>query len=391
MSKRCILIVLDSVGIGEMPDANEYGDKGTNTLGNIYKKCNGINIPKLRDIGIGNINGGEILGKVDNPIGSFGKAAEKSKGKDTVTGHWEMSGVILETPLNTYPNGFSDEIINEFKEKTGVKGILGNKVASGTAIIEELGEKHMKTGFPIIYTSADSVFQIAAHEDIIPLEKLYKMCEIARKMLVGNNTVGRVIARPFIGEKGNFKRTSNRRDYSLDPFGKTMLEYIKENNMKVAAVGKIEDIFNKKGITDAVHIKNNMDGVDKTLDYMDTINDGLIFTNLVDFDMLYGHRNDPEGYKKALEDFDNRLDEIKSKLKNEDILIITADHGCDPTTSSTDHSREYIPILIYGNNIKQGINIGIRSSFTDIGCTILDYLGINNNIKGTSFLKEVLK
>lgn len=391
MSKRCILIVLDSVGIGEMPDANEYGDKGSNTLGNIYKKCNGINIPKLRELGIGNINGGEILGKVDNPIGSFGKAAEKSKGKDTVTGHWEMSGVILETPLNTYPNGFSDEIINEFKEKTGVKGILGNKVASGTAIIEELGEKHMKTGFPIIYTSADSVFQIAAHEDIIPLEKLYKMCEIARKMLVGNNTVGRVIARPFIGEKGNFKRTSNRRDYSLDPFGKTMLEYIKENNMKVAAVGKIEDIFNKKGITDAVHIKNNMDGVDKTLDYMDTINDGLIFTNLVDFDMLYGHRNDPEGYKKALEDFDNRLDEIKSKLKNEDILIITADHGCDPTTSSTDHSREYIPILIYGNNIKQGINIGIRSSFTDIGCTILDYLGINNNIKGTSFLKEVLK
>lgn len=391
MSKRCILIVLDSVGIGEMPDANEYGDKGSNTLGNIYKKCNGINIPKLRELGIGNINGGEILGKVDNPIGSFGKAAEKSKGKDTVTGHWEMSGVILETPLNTYPNGFSDEIINEFKEKTGVKGILGNKVASGTAIIEELGEEHVKTGFPIIYTSADSVFQIAAHEDIIPLEELYKMCEIARKMLVGNNTVGRVIARPFIGEKGNFKRTSNRRDYSLDPFGKTMLEYIKENNMKVAAVGKIEDIFNKKGITDAVHIKNNMDGVDKTLDYMDTINDGLIFTNLVDFDMLYGHRNDPEGYKKALEDFDNRLDEIKSKLKNEDILIITADHGCDPTTSSTDHSREYIPILIYGNNIKQGINIGIRSSFTDIGCTILDYLGINNNIKGTSFLKEVLK
>lgn len=391
MSKRCILIVLDSVGIGEMPDANEYGDKGSNTLGNIYKKCNGINIPKLRELGIGNINGGEILGKVDNPIGSFGKAAEKSKGKDTVTGHWEMSGVILETPLNTYPNGFSDEIINEFKEKTGVKGILGNKVASGTAIIEELGEEHVKTGFPIIYTSADSVFQIAAHEDIIPLEELYKMCEIARKMLVGNNTVGRVIARPFIGEKGSFKRTSNRRDYSLDPFGKTMLEYIKENNMKVAAVGKIEDIFNKKGITDAVHIKNNMDGVDKTLDYMDTINDGLIFTNLVDFDMLYGHRNDPEGYKKALEDFDNRLDEIKSKLKNEDILIITADHGCDPTTSSTDHSREYIPILIYGNNIKQGINIGIRSSFTDIGCTILDYLGINNNIKGTSFLKEVLK
>lgn len=391
MSKRCILIVLDSVGIGEMPDANEYGDKGSNTLGNIYKKCNGINMPGLRELGIGNINGGEILGKVDSPIGAFGKAAEKSKGKDTVTGHWEMSGVVLETPLNTYPDGFSEEIINEFMEKANVKGILGNKVASGTAIIEERGEEHVKTGYPIIYTSADSVFQIAAHEDVIPLDELYKMCEIARKMLVGDNTVGRVIARPFVGEVGSFKRTSNRRDYSLDPFGKTMLEYIKEDNMKVAAVGKIEDIFNKKGVTDAVHIKNNMDGVDKTLDYMDTIDNGLIFTNLVDFDMLYGHRNDPEGYKKAIEDFDNRLDEIKSKLKDEDILIITADHGCDPTTASTDHSREYIPILIYGKNVKAGTNIGVRSSFTDIGCTILDYLGVSNEIEGTSFLKEVLK
>lgn len=391
MSKRCILIVLDSVGIGEMPDANEYGDKGSNTLGNIYKKCNGINMPGLRELGIGNINGGEILGKVDSPIGAFGKAAEKSKGKDTVTGHWEMSGVVLETPLNTYPDGFSEEIINEFMEKANVKGILGNKVASGTAIIEEHGEEHVKTGYPIIYTSADSVFQIAAHEDVIPLDELYKMCEIARKMLVGDNTVGRVIARPFVGEVGSFKRTSNRRDYSLDPFGKTMLEYIKEDNMKVAAVGKIEDIFNKKGVTDAVHIKNNMDGVDKTLDYMDTIDNGLIFTNLVDFDMLYGHRNDPEGYKKAIEDFDNRLDEIKSKLKDEDILIITADHGCDPTTASTDHSREYIPILIYGKNVKAGTNIGVRSSFTDIGCTILDYLGVSNEIEGTSFLKEVLK
>lgn len=390
MSKRCILVVLDSVGIGEMPDAAEYGDKGSNTLGNIYKSCNGIEMPNMLKLGIGNIKGGEILGKEKQAIGAYGRAAEKSKGKDTVTGHWEISGVILDTPLNTYPNGFSEEIINEFKEKANVKGILGNCVASGTAIIEELGEEHVKTGYPIIYTSADSVFQIAAHEEVIPLERLYEMCEIARNMLVGDNTVGRVIARPFIGTAPNFKRTSNRRDYSLDPFSKTMLEYIKENNLEVGAVGKIEDIFNKKGVTKAVHIKNNMDGVDKTLEYMDEVKNGLIFTNLVDFDMLFGHRNDPEGYKNAIEEFDARLPEIYSKLKEDDILIITADHGCDPTTSSTDHSREYIPILVYGEKVKEGVDLDTRNSFSDIGKTILDYLEIENDINGTSFLKEII-
>ena len=389
MSKRCILIVLDSVGIGEMPDAKQYGDEGSNTLGNICKVCGGIDIPNLISLGLGNIEGGEILGHTVSPRASYGKAKELSKGKDTVTGHWEISGVVLKTPLSTYPDGFPEDIIDDFKKRANVSGILGNKVASGTAIIEELGEEHIKTGYPIIYTSADSVFQIAAHEDIIKLDDLYNMCKVARELLVGDRTVGRVIARPFITENGKFKRTSNRRDYALDPFGKTILEYISEDNKHVACVGKIEDIFNKKGVTDAVHIKDNMDGVDKTLEYMDSIDNGLIFTNLVVFDMLYGHRNDPKGYKKALEDFDKRLPEIISKLKEDDMLIITADHGCDPTTASTDHSREYIPILVYGDNIKSN-SLGIRDTFSDIGKTILDYLGIDNKLaNGTSFLSEI--
>lgn len=388
--KRVVLIVLDSVGVGEMPDAQMYGDKGSHTLDHTFEACNGLNIPNLKKLGLGNIEGVKALGKEESVIGAFGKGSEKSIGKDTVTGHWEIGGVILDKPLNTYPDGFSDKIINEFKEKAKIDGILGNKVASGTAIIEELGEEHVKTGYPIIYTSADSVFQIAAHEEVVGLDNLYKMCEIAREMLVGEDVVGRVIARPFVGEVGSFKRTSNRRDYALDPFGKTALEYIKEDGMSVAAVGKIEDIYNGKGVTEAVHIKNNMDGVDKTLEYMDKIDNGLIFTNLVDFDMLYGHRNDPKGYGKAIEDFDGRLNEIYSKLRDEDILIITADHGCDPTTESTDHSREYIPILVYGKQVKGGTELGIRDSFTDIGKSILDYLGIDNNLEGKSFINEII-
>ncbi len=389
MSKRCILIVLDSVGIGEMPDAKQYGDEGSNTLGNIYKVCDGMDIPNLISLGLGNIEGGEILGHTTSPKASYGKAKELSKGKDTVTGHWEISGVVLKTPLTTYPNGFPEDIIEDFKKRANVAGILGNKVASGTKIIEELGEEHIKTGYPIIYTSADSVFQIAAHEEVIKLDDLYNMCKAARELLVGDRTVGRVIARPFITENGKFKRTANRRDYALDPFGKTILEYISEDNKHVACVGKIEDIFNKKGVTEAIHIKDNMDGVDKTIEYMNNIDNGLIFTNLVDFDMLYGHRNDPEGYKKALEDFDRRLPEIIDNLKEEDMLIITADHGCDPTTASTDHSREYIPILVYGTNIKS-VSLGIRDTFSDIGKTILDYLEIDNELEnGTSFLSEI--
>ena len=389
--KRCILIVLDSLGVGELPDASIYGDEGSNTLLNIYKGCNGLNIPNLKKLGIGSIEGLELLGKEDDIIASYGKAAEKSKGKDTTTGHWEMAGVILNEPLNTYPEGFSKEIIEEFKEKSKINGILGNVVASGTEIIMKLGEEHIKTGYPIIYTSADSVFQIAAHEDVIPIDELYSICEVARKILVGDNIVGRVIARPFNGSANNFKRTSNRKDYALDPFNKTMLNYIEESEMSVAAVGKIEDIYNKKGITEAIHTKNNMDGVDRTLEYMDKIKEGLIFTNLVDFDMLYGHRNDVKGYAKAIEDFDKRLEEIMSKLSPEDILIITADHGCDPTTVSTDHSREYIPILVYGTEVKENVEIPTRDSFADIGKTILEYLNIKNDLVGRSFLRKILK
>ena len=388
--KRVILIVMDSLGVGELPDANLYGDVGSHTLDNTYKACGGLKIDNLEKLGFGNIEGVKYLNKVNESIGAYGKLAERSKGKDTVTGHWEIGGVILNTPLNTYPNGFSEEIIEEFLRRVNKKGVLGNCVASGTEIIERLGDEHVKTGYPIIYTSADSVFQIAAHEDVIPLEELYEMCRIAREMLVGENVVGRVIARPFIGGNGNYKRTPNRRDYALDPFSKTMLEYLKENGKEVAAVGKIEDIYNKKGVTNAVHTKDNMDGVDATLRYMDEVKEGLIFTNLVDFDMLYGHRNDPKGYGKAIEDLDNRLKEIYDKMTEDDILMLTADHGCDPTTESTDHSREYIPLLVYGNKINP-VNIGTREGFTDISKTILDYFNIDNNIDGKSFLSNILK
>lgn len=389
--KRAILVVLDSVGVGELQDAKSYGDEGSHTLDHVYKACNGLEIKELEKLGLGNIEGVNEPKKCSKPVGAYGRCKEASKGKDTVTGHWEIAGVILEKPLNTYPEGFSEEIIEEFKKRANVKGILGNVVASGTQIIEELGEEHVKTGYPIIYTSADSVFQIAAHEDVISVEKLYEMCQVARDMLVDKWAIGRVIARPFIGEAPNFKRTSNRRDYSLDPFNKTMLEYLKENNLEVAAVGKIEDIYNRKGITSAVHTKNNMDGVDKTLEYMDTVKEGLIFTNLVDFDMLYGHRNDPKGYGKALEDFDNRLQEIYSKMTDEDIFIITADHGCDPTTSSTDHSREHIPVLVYGKNVKPGVNIGTRERFSDIGKTILDFFNVKNELVGDSFFNKIME
>lgn len=386
--KRAILIVLDSVGIGEMPDAELYGDKGSNTLGNIAKKVGGMDIPNLEALGLGNIAPIEGVKVQENPLGAYGKAAELSVGKDTVTGHWEMSGVILKEPLKTFPDGFSEEIIRTFEEKIGRKTI-GNVVASGTQIIEELGEEHMKTGFPIIYTSADSVFQIAAHEEIIPLPELYRYCQIARDMLVGEWQVGRVIARPFLGTPGEFKRTSNRKDYALDPFNKTILEYVKEAGQNVMCVGKIEDVFNKIGVTHAVHTKNNMEGVEEILNYMAKPLPGLLWANLVDFDMMFGHRNDYDGYYKAIKEFDVRLPEILEKMGEEDLLLITADHGCDPTTASTDHSREYIPLLVYGKKVKPGSTVGIRETFSDIGKTILEYLDIPNTLYGESFLKEI--
>ncbi|WP_346896075.1 phosphopentomutase [Clostridium sp. UBA7503] len=385
MDRKVVLVVLDSVGIGELPDAELYGDKGSNTLGNIAKHVKGFSIPNLEALGIGSIEGVENLIKCENPEGIYGRCSELSKGKDTITGHWEMAGVILETPLQTYPNGFPREIMDEFEAKIGRK-TLGNVVASGTAIIEELGEEHIRTGYPIIYTSADSVFQIAANEDVIPLEELYNMCKVAREMLVGDKMVGRVIARPFKGmKKGEFVRTANRHDYALEPFNKTALEYVSEAGLSMAAVGKIKDIFTGKGVTESVSIKDNMDGVDKTLQMMKSHSNGFIFTNLVDFDMKFGHRNDVEGYAKALEEFDDRLPEIKEALRDNDVLIITADHGCDPTTEGTDHSREYVPVLVYGRNLKEDINLGTRNGFCDIGKTVLDLLDIENDLVGKSF------
>ena len=383
--KRAILLILDSVGIGEMPDAHEYGDEGSNTLANIAKATGGLNLPNMGAMGLGKIH--EIMGvdAVANPSGAYGKAAEASVGKDTVTGHWEIAGCILDTPLNTYPNGFSKEIMDEFERRIG-RGTLGNVVASGTEIIKELGEEHMATGKPIVYTSADSVFQIAAHEEIIPIPELYKMCEIARDMLMGDWTVGRVIARPFVGESAEtFKRTSNRHDYSLDPFCKTMLDYIKEDGQEVYGVGKIKDIFNGKGVTKTIRTTSNQDGMAKTLEAVQEDSDGLIFINLVDFDMLFGHRNDPQGYKDALEEVDRWIPELLKTMKEDDLLIISSDHGCDPTTPSTDHSREYIPLLVYGNSVTPR-DLGTRSSFNDIGKSILDYLDIENELNGESFL-----
>lgn len=385
MINRVILIVLDSMGIGYLPDAYEYGDEGSDTLGNIAKSYRNFKIHNLTKLGIGNIEGiSSFIEKTDSPKGAYGRASEASKGKDTTTGHWEIAGLKLSNPFPTFPNGFPDELIMSIEEAIGIKTI-GNEVASGTEIINRLGDIHVKTGMPIIYTSADSVLQIAAHEEVICLNRQYKICSIVRDIMQGAYGAGRIIARPFIGAAGQYMRTKNRKDFSLKPSGKTMLDYIKEEGMEVVAVGKIEDIFASQGITMSVHIKDNMEGVDKTIEYIRGGNKGLIFTNLVDFDMLYGHRNDINGYANAIMEFDGRLPDIMEAMKDEDILIITADHGCDPTTLSTDHSREYIPILIYGKSIKDKINIGTRECFCDIGATILDILNIKGQIEGSSF------
>lgn len=387
---RVIWMVIDSVGIGALPDSEKFGDVNVNTLGNIVKAYKDIQLPNMIKLGLSNIDGIDSLDSIDNPIGSFGRASEVSKGKDTTTGHWEMTGVLVETPFKTYENGFPKEIIDEFERKTNRK-VIGNKPASGTAILDELGEQQMKTGEVIVYTSADSVFQIAAHEEIIPLEELYKMCEIAREIMMGENAVARIIARPFVGKPGEFERTSNRRDYSLSPFEDTVLDTIKKSNLDVIGVGKIEDIFNKQGITEAIHTKDNMDGVDQTINYMKKENKGLIFTNLVDFDSKYGHRRDVEGYKKALEAFDARIPEIIANMKDDDILIINADHGNDPTYKGTDHTREYIPVLVYGKNINKGYNLGTRKSFADIGATVADILNVDLPKHGESFKSEIMK
>lgn len=390
MVQRVILIVLDSVGVGEMPDADKYGDKGSNTIGNVAKAVGGLALPNMQKMGIGNIT--DILGvpPTEQAAGAYGKAAEKSVGKDTTTGHWEMAGVVSERPFPVYPDGFPAEVIAEFEKRTGLKA-LGNKVASGTEIIKELGDEHVRTRNPIVYTSADSVFQIAAHEEVIPVEKLYEICMIAREILQGEHAVARVIARPFIGKSGEYVRTYNRADFSLKPPHNTLLDHVVQAGMKVMGVGKIGDIFAGQGITEAFHTEGNMDGVDTTLKVIDRLERGLVFTNLVDYDMLYGHRNDAAGYAGAIEDFDRRLPEILSKLNEDDILIITADHGCDPTTASTDHSREYVPVLVYGGRIKPGKNLGTLSGFSDIGQTVADFLGCERLRNGTSFKHFVVK
>ena len=391
--KRAVIIVLDSLGIGELPDAHKYGDQGSNTLGNIVKAMKNeqwFSLKNLEKMDMGYIDGIDYLKRPDKILGAVGRLAELSKGKDTTTGHWEIAGIVLNHPFPTYPDGFPPEIIEEFEKAIGRK-TLGNYAASGTVIIEELGEEHMKTGSPIVYTSADSVFQIAAHEKIISPDELYDICQKARDILQEEHGVGRVIARPFIGEPGSFKRTERRKDFSLKPVKNTILDYAREDGYQVRAVGKIEDIFAGSGITHSVHTHGNQDGVDKTLAWMKEEFSGILFTNLVDFDMLYGHRNDTLEYAKGLVEFDNRLPEILENMKDDDILFITADHGCDPTTESTDHSREYVPLLIYGKNVKAGANIHTRDSFSDIASTIKEYLDIEADIEGESFLNLILK
>ena len=390
MINRVVLIVLDSVGVGELPDAAEYGDAGSNTVKNIYKNIKNFSLPNLEKLGLLNIDGFEDLRKSKEYAGTVGKCKEKSKGKDTTTGHWEISGLVLDKPFPTYPDGFPEEIIKEFEKRTGRK-VIGNYPASGTEIIKVLGNEHVATGNLIVYTSADSVFQIAAHEEVVPLEELYNICSIARKLLQGEHGVGRVIARPFIGTEGNYTRTENRRDFSLLPTSDTMLDYLKNNGMEVYAIGKIEDIFANMGITRSNHTHNNEEGIEATLNVMKEDFKGLIFTNLVDFDMIYGHRNNVQGYADALKYFDDKLPKIIEGLKEDDILIITADHGCDPTTESTDHSREYIPLIIYGKDIRENNNLGILDTYASIGKTILNIFDIENSIEGTSMLGNILK
>src|SRR6185503_20008626 len=382
---RVLLIVLDSVGIGEMPDAADYGDAGADTLGHTLGSRE-VRIPNLRAMGLANIRSLPVA-PVASPAGIFGRAATSSRGKDTTTGHWEMSGIITARPFPTYPQGFPPRVIEPFERAIGRK-VLGNKPASVTEIIKELGEEHVRTGRPIVYTSADSVFQIATHEQIVPLEQLYEWCLIARELLTGEDEVGRVIARPFIGEPSNFRRTEARQDYAIDPPEETLLDYVKSAGLAVTAVGKIGSIFCHRGTTEELKAGNNNASVDQTLHALRATPRGLIFTNLVDFDMLYGHRNDVEGYARALEAFDARLPEIQQAMNDDDLMIITADHGCDPGDVSTDHTREYVPVLAWGRRAQAGVDLGIRSSLADIGQTVAENFGIELQA-GRSFLREI--
>ncbi len=386
---RICLIILDSVGIGEMPDSESWGDKGADTLGNILKSRK-VKLPNLQNLGLGNIRPLENLPPVENPIGSFGKCTLKSNGKDTTTGHWEIAGIVMERAFPTFPQGFPQRIIDKFVAEANVSGVLGNVAASGTEIIRQLGEEHVKTGKPIVYTSADSVFQIAAHEEVIPIERLYEICEIARKILDGEDKVGRVIARPFLGSNvADFTRTTNRHDYAVAPPPDNLLPLLQKNGFDVVCVGKVASVYDSLGVTEDLTAKNNEQSIDQTINALNKDSRGLIFSNLVDFDMLYGHRRDVEGYAKALEYFDARLPEILDSLRKDDLLIITADHGNDPAHQGSDHTREYTPLLVYGKSAQQNVNLGTRQSLSDIGQTTAENFGLQLK-DGVSFLNEIV-
>jgi len=389
---RAIWIVLDSVGIGEAPDSDSFNDAGADTLGHIIAAHKEIKLDNMYDLGLSNIDGISFESKRETCVGCYGKLQELSAGKDTTIGHWEMAGVHSPKPFPVFPNGFSNEILDKFIEATGVPGVLCNAPASGTEVINRLGDEHVQTGKVIVYTSADSVFQIACHEEVYPVEQLYDMCQKARDILTGDYAVARVIARPFLGDSnGNYYRTSNRRDFSLKPSKENVLCYAKDAGLDVIGVGKIEDIFAGVGLTEAKHTKDNQDGIDVTLDYIKQDNKGIIYTNLVEFDSTWGHRRDVDGYARGLEEFDARLPEIIGALRDDDILIITADHGCDPTYRGTDHTREFVPVLVYGKKLKKNINLGVGKTYADMAQTIAQALGIKKCLIGTSFLDKILE
>lgn len=387
--KRVFLIVMDSVGIGEAPDADKFGDKGADTIGHIAEKMNGLKMPNMGKLGLSNISEIKGIEKAEKPKAFYTKMQEASNGKDTMTGHWEIMGLNIQTPFRVFPDGFPQELISELEARTGRK-IIGNKPASGTEILVELGEEHMKTGALIVYTSADSVLQIAAHEDIIPIEEQYEICKIARELTLDEKyMVGRVIARPFIGEPGNFQRTSNRHDYALKPFDRTVMNEMADIGLDVLAIGKISDIFDGEGVTEAIRTTSNMDGMDKLIETFEKEFTGLSFLNLVDFDALFGHRRDPEGYGKALEEFDERLPEVFEKMQDGDLLMITADHGNDPVHHGTDHTREYVPLLVYSKDMDEGQELPISETFADIGATIADNFNVKMPAFGKSFLNQL--
>jgi len=389
-SNKIICIVLDGVGIGELPDAISYGDTGTNTVANTARVVGGLRLPNLERLGFGNIATIEGVPANTRAEGCYGKMAEQSKAKDSTTGHWEIAGVVTDKAFPMYPKGFPEDLLNKFLSVTGCKGYLGNKPASGTEIIKELGDEHVKTGFPIVYTSGDSVFQIAAHEEVIPLKKLYEICRQTREyVMVGEHAVGRVIARPFVGKSGGYTRTPNRKDFALDPPGQTLLDILMKNNVDTISVGKIDDLFSGRGLREKIHTKSNAEGIDEIVKIGSRMKSGLLMANLVDFDMLYGHRQDPKGFAHSLEEFDDALPRISECVGNGDVLMLTGDHGNDPTDKSTDHSREYVPILCYSRTGKRNVSLGVRKSFADAGKTIGEYFGVSNSLAGTSFLSSL--